>query len=127
MSHGDDWRLHGEHDEWLRGATFVWRPFFPRKAVSWTADGEISDEVWDHEHCYFCWATFGDSEQEEELSAGWTTGERARPAGPKTPERTPRPGFRVAAPSEPGYEWVCAKCFEDLRVRFEWSTESADD
>jgi hypothetical protein len=123
----DDWRLHGEHDEWLRGATFVWRAFAPRKAVSWTADGEIADEVWDHEHCYFCWATFGDGDEEGELAAAWTTAERAPPADPQKPELTPRPGFRLAAPSEPGYEWVCSQCFEDFRVRFEWSVRDADD
>jgi hypothetical protein len=118
-----DWRLAGKHDDWLRGAIFVWRSFQPRRAVMWSPDsGDAEQSKWDHEHCYFCWAAF--SEAEGDLQAGWAT-------EPPRAGRRAEEGSRIAQaiharvqePVEPGYEWVCPDCFKDFQERFAWREE----
>ena len=54
---------------------------------------------WDHDHCEFCGATFGDDRLQDALREGWTT------------------------PDE--YHWVCDTCFSDFRDEFGWHIEEA--
>jgi hypothetical protein len=100
----EDWRLAGDRDDWLRGATFAWRTFEPREAVMWTpGTGEAAESEWDHEHCYFCWATF--SEAEGDLQAGWTTEPPTSGARVEEGSRIAQAiHARVQEPVEPGYE-----------------------
>src|SRR3954470_16024193 len=72
-----DWRLTGQH-QYLSGVTLVrhqWRESRPG---------------WDHDHCEFCLAKFGDERLPDVLREGWTT------------------------PDE--YRWICDTCFSDFRV-----------
>jgi hypothetical protein len=48
---------------------------------------------WDHDHCSFCWAKFGRG-ADAELRQGWTTHDE--------------------------YYWICDRCFDDFRGRFNW-------
>jgi len=85
--------------------------------------GQSLESDWDHEHCYFCWATF--SHGEGDLSAGWTTDSRtAAAAGVRDGRRIASALYApVQEPVEGGYEWLCPKCFEDFRERFAWTVE----
>jgi len=53
---------------------------------------------WDHDHCEFCWAKFGGEELPDALRVGYTT--------------------------EDCYRWICERCFEDFRARFNWRLDS---
>ncbi len=75
-----DWRLTGQ-ERYLSGVTLVrrqWRQSHPG---------------WDHDHCEFCFAKFGD----ERLREGWTT------------------------PDE--YRWICDACFSDFKDQFNWNIQ----
>jgi hypothetical protein len=90
-----DWRLTPDH-ELFRGAGFTRKPWYAVR------------EGWDHDHCEFCWAKFGEPHRREErLQEGYTT------AGPLSKPPTER---------GPDYHWVCVRCFEDFRERFGWSS-----
>lgn len=49
----------------------------------------------DHAHCEFCWAKFGRG----------AAGEETLDMGYGTPD---------------GAHWICPRCFEDFRDRFDW-------
>ena len=76
-----DWRLAGQ-ESYLTGATLI------RQSWRETRPG------WDHDHCEFCGATFGDDRTPDALHEGWTT--------------------------EDEYRWICNTCFDDFRQRFSW-------
>jgi len=81
-----DWRLQGQ-EKYLAGLTLAhreWRQTRPN---------------WDHDHCEFCWATFGGVSYGTALRAGWTT------------------------PDE--YRWICDVCFADFKDRFGWQIDAA--
>jgi len=61
--------------------------------MNWT---QTRDD-WDHDHCDFCGIKFMDKviEGEDVLTRGYT--------------------------DEDEYTWVCEKCYEDFRERFNWS------
>jgi hypothetical protein len=48
---------------------------------------------WDHDHCEFCLAKFGDADWAD-CREGWTTPDECR--------------------------WICDTCFADFRERFHW-------
>ena len=50
---------------------------------------------WDHDHCEFCGVKFADERVSDSLHEGFATADRSR--------------------------WICSTCFEDFRVRFDWS------
>ena len=75
----EDWRLQGQQ-AYLTGAVLVRRRW------------EQSRPHWDHEHCEFCGAKFG--EAPDDIREGWTT--------------------------EGEYRWICDGCFNDFRERFRW-------
>lgn len=76
-----DWRLTGQ-EECLSGVTLVHRRW------------KESRSGWDHDHCEFCFAKFGDERLPDALREGWTT------------------------PDE--YRWICDTCFSDFKDRFNW-------
>jgi len=49
---------------------------------------------WDHDHCEFCLAKFGDERLPDVLREGWT----------KLNE----------------YRWICDTCFSDFKDQFKW-------
>jgi hypothetical protein len=49
---------------------------------------------WDHDHCAFCWAKFTDLELPNALREGYVT--------------------------DDDQHWICAQCFEDFHVAFQW-------
>ncbi|MBF6591773.1 MAG: hypothetical protein IVW57_14795 [Ktedonobacterales bacterium] len=55
-----DWRLFGQHEH-LRGATLWWRAYTP------------PSEVWTHDQCEFCWATFARGTAGDTLREGFAT------------------------------------------------------
>ena len=81
MTADDDWRLEFQSER-LYGAALV------RKA--W----KQSRPNWDHDHCAFCWATFGDATHPEYLHEGYAT--------------------------KDDYDWICPTCFSDFVARFNW-------
>jgi hypothetical protein len=98
----DDWRLTGQ-EAYLQGALFVRKPY---RAYS---------EKWEHDHCAFCWAKFmdptfsaehrGQVEAEPEiLTEGYATTDEHRQGA--------------------GYHWVCPRCYDDFKERFDWRVES---
>lgn len=58
-------------------------------------------QSWDHDHCEFCWSKFMEEDYPDVLHEGYTT--------------------------ENGYRWVCAKCFQDFKDRFEWTIVDVTD
>jgi len=81
MAEADDWRLTGQ-EQYLAGALLEW--------AVWQA----ARPEWDHDHCEFCWVTFGGPHLGEALHAGYATLDR--------------------------YRWICPECFADFRVQFGW-------
>lgn len=62
-------------------------------------------ESWDHDHCAGCWAKFAEFDGPDIQHEGYTTCD----------------DYRLGA----CYEWVCQKCFEDLKNEMNW-TDVAD-
>ena len=54
---------------------------------------------WDHDHCNFCQAKFIEPGTQDVLSEGFST--------------------------QDDYYWICRGCFDDFKVRFDWSEEPA--
>tara|TARA_Y100000768_G_scaffold388444_1_gene384398 strand:+ start:9526 stop:9894 length:369 start_codon:yes stop_codon:yes gene_type:complete len=52
-------------------------------------------EEWDHDHCEFCWAKFAEFEGDDIHRSGFA--------------------------DEDNNHWVCEKCYNDFKVRFEWN------
>ena len=52
------------------------------------------DPRWDHDHCEFCGIGFAGPEAKDALHEGYAT--------------------------EDLYQWVCPRCFEDMRERFQF-------
>lgn len=65
-----------------------------QKYTRWSDD-------WDHDHCAGCWAKFMESGGPDTLQEGYATCE----------------DYRFGA----RYEWICPKCFSDLKTEMEWS------
>jgi hypothetical protein len=84
MPTDNDWRLSFQTER-LHGVRLV------RKA--WTQ----TRPDWDHDHCSFCWAKFGDAKHAEYLHEGYATVD--------------------------DYDWVCSTCYNDFRARFQWQLE----
>jgi hypothetical protein len=122
----DDWRLR-DQERYLKGAVLVWREWSPPPAsdmFDWgagdrsgweSADArELPDEEfepldprgWDQDHCDFCWGAFSAPalarSDPDSLTAGYT--------------------LHSAKRSSP---WVCPRCFEDFRERFDWKVATA--
>jgi hypothetical protein len=74
-----DWRLTHQ-ENYLNGVMLIRRQWRP------------SQPGWDHDHCAFCWAEFGPSENV--IHEGWTT-------------------------TDEGH-WICDGCFADFREQFQW-------
>src|SRR5882762_3844058 len=94
----DDWRLDGGEEEYLTGATLVWKPY------------RVWSETWEHDHCVFCWTKFMDPnfspahrEAVKNDSGILTSGFAAQGTGPD---------------GEDDYHWVCEPCLSDLLSRF---------
>jgi hypothetical protein len=79
-----DWRLTGQ-ETYLSGVTLVRRQW------------KESRPGWDHDHCEFCFAKFGDERLENVLREGWAT------------------------PDE--HRWICDTCFSDFKDQFKWHIE----
>ena len=79
-----NWRLTG-HDRYLSGLTLA------RRAWRQSRPG------WDHDHCEFCFAKFGDEHLQDVLREGWTTPDESR--------------------------WICDTCFSDFKEWFGWHTD----
>jgi hypothetical protein len=58
-------------------------------------------ERWDHDHCAACWAKFAEFEGPGILHEGYTTCE----------------DYKHGA----GYDWVCDRCFSELKEEMGWS------
>jgi hypothetical protein len=58
-------------------------------------------ETWDHDHCAACWATFAEFDGPDIEHEGYAT--------------------TAAYPRGARYEWVCVKCFADLKHDMQWS------
>ena len=97
-----------EQSSYLRGATWHWAEWKERSATAYDPKtGEEWPEIWDHDHCHFCYDTAFSERYEDDLREGWTT------SGPR------------GAPSnewQPNYHWVCPSCFERFREQFDWKT-----
>ena len=78
----NDWRLQGQ-ERYLRGATLSRKPY------------RRYSKGWDHDHCEFCGAKFGEPDlMPDALHEGYATPDN--------------------------YRWICVAWFEDFRDRFEW-------
>lgn len=60
-------------------------------------------ESWDHDHCAACNAKFAETDGLDIQHEGYATG-----------DDYPKKGAQ--------YEWVCQKCFDDLKDRLGWSS-----
>ena len=79
----EDWRLRGQED-YLMGKTLHFIRFQKRS------------EIWDHEHCEFCWAKFSDNDGD--LHEGYCT-------------ETDNKGNAF---------WICPECYQDFKDKFSW-------
>lgn len=80
----NDWRLQGQ-EHYLQRATLHWS--------RWTRPRPN----WDHDHCSFFWAKFGEEELPGALHFGYTTAD--------------------------DYYWICEQCFSDFKDQFRWPVE----
>jgi hypothetical protein len=119
----DDWRLSGQERD-LQGAALAWRDWLPppptdvrawrmrdgtvRESATPDADvpidaiEQVEPRGWEHDHCSFCWSTF--------MSAEVT----------KDDAEIINAGYTIARPERSTF-WICARCFDDFRDRFEWT------
>jgi hypothetical protein len=81
MADEQDWRLLNQ-ESYLRGVRLQRKRY---RAYS---------ESWEHDHCSFCWATFSELDEPDELHEGYAT--------------------------EDDYYWICDTCYEDFKGRFQW-------
>jgi hypothetical protein len=81
-----DWRLSWGQD-FLRGAVFRWEEYL------------APSEVWDHDHCAFCWQKFMEVDHPSIQRFGFVTA------------------------TDVQEWWVCRDCFEDFREQFGWQVE----
>lgn len=65
-----------------------------RKYTKWSED-------WDHDHCAACGAEFAEFDAPNIQHEGYATGDDY--------------------PRGAAYEWVCLRCFNDLKTEMEWS------
>lgn len=65
-----------------------------RRYVRWS-------ESWDHDHCAACWATFAEGAGPDVQQEGYATGDDY--------------------PRGACYDWVCQKCFVELKEDMGWS------
>jgi hypothetical protein len=56
---------------------------------------------WDHDHCSFCWVEFSLEGCVDSIQEGYAT--------------------------EDGYHWICPKCFNDFKDRFQWKVVEAQE
>jgi hypothetical protein len=82
-----DWRSQGQ-ERYLQGVALQRASYSPRRPD------------WEHDHCEFCGAKFGDRDLAGALTEGFATADR--------------------------YRWVCETCFRAFRERFGWSLIEAD-
>ena len=75
----DDWRLTGQ-DKYLLGATLRFENYAP------------PSEMWEHDHCDFCWEKFANSDNPDGFKNGYATLDHAH--------------------------WICGGCFNDFRQKF---------
>lgn len=54
----------------------------------------LQNSEWDHDHCAFCWAKFMVEDCPDVLHRGYATTDE--------------------------YHWICEKCFEDFKEKFDW-------
>ena len=91
-----DWRVETYNGE-LNG-----KEFFLRKFVTIPASNPM--EIYDHDHCEFCWQKITDLDIPDSDAQGYVTlgyvGE--------TDEKSMRK------------HWVCEKCFNDFKERFDF-------
>ena len=80
----EDWRLTNQA-AYLSGVALQWRAWFGARRPHPMGD-------WDHDHCAFCWAHFG--EQAPDQLAGYVT--------------------------DDGLHWICSGCYADFKDRFRW-------
>ncbi len=80
-----DWRLQGQ-EAYMQN---IYLQFMP-----WASE----NPNWDHDHCEFCSAKFGNQNIPDALHEGYTSADR--------------------------YRWVCASCFIDFQSLFKWKLVS---
>jgi hypothetical protein len=73
---------------------------FPKGAMFERKKWNAQRADWDHDHCSYCWAKFGEWDAPEIKHEGYTTTD--------------------AHGHDPGYQWVCEACFAELRNEMGW-------
>jgi hypothetical protein len=82
----DDWRLAGQ-ERYLVGAILRLENYVP------------PSEIWDHDHCDFCWEKFTFGDNTAGLKRGYTTLDHSH--------------------------WICEKCFHDFQSRFKLTLDES--
>jgi len=77
----NDWRLQGQ-EKYLKGVTLYLKKYIKYR------------DVWDHDHCEFCWAKFSIEGHSGDLDEGYAT--------------------------KDNYHWICERCFGDFKDIFQW-------
>lgn len=99
--------------EFLRGATFRW--------MKWR---QIQKD-WTHDHCAICHAYIREDALSGDYSEAFATPVPTEPSEARRGDRC----IHVPAPVENGaaWHWVCVRCFESLKERFDWKIEGLPD
>jgi hypothetical protein len=119
----DDWRLREKFDARFRGLILRRERWTPGPALTWLPGAsEPEPSTWGHDHCEFCWTTFGtpDADDPDLLVEGYVANLPSCSADVK-PERLFR-DLRVEAKLGDD-RWICPTCFEDFRDHFGWKLE----
>ena len=74
-----------EEFSYLRGIKLYWKAYAPYS------------DVWTHDHCEFCFATFSEHDGPNILHHGYST--------------------------EDEYRWICKTCFDEFKEFFDWQVE----
>jgi hypothetical protein len=88
---------------------------------------EATPSVWDHDHCHFCWAKFGEPHEAEpdRLQSGYVADDPRTEGTVTALDVADRFGGQVRvqeALADSGL-WVCPRCFRDLGPYYGWTVE----
>jgi hypothetical protein len=91
MPDGKDWRLT-KQSRYLQGVQVRFKRY------------QKPRPEWDHDHCSFCWAKFMETDD------------------PNAKPDCLHEGYATVARGQwkDDYHWICATCFDDFQMQFEW-------
>ena len=94
MADKTDWRYYCGHPDNIEEDRLYSATLVKRKYQQW-------NDIWEHDHCSFCWAKFAEeSHIPDALHEGYATEDEG--------------------------DWICEDCFNDFKDLFQWKVRVAE-